>query len=40
MMLPVAALGALVGAAILITLVSTAVLLGLLVRDWKKRTLW
>ena len=40
MMLPVAALGALVGASILITLVSTVVLLGLLVRDWKKRTLW
>jgi hypothetical protein len=40
MMIPVAVLGALVGVAILITLVSTVVLLGLLIRDWKKRTLW
>lgn len=40
MMIPVAVLGALVGVAILITLASTVVLLGLLIRDWKKRTLW
>ncbi|MFA7386406.1 MAG: hypothetical protein WCZ87_01960 [Thiohalobacteraceae bacterium] len=33
-------LSALVGIAILITLASTVVLLGLLIRDWKKRTLW
>ena len=33
-------LSALVGTAILVTLASAVVLLGLLIRDWKKRTLW
>lgn len=33
-------LGTLVSIALLITLVSPVVLLALLIRDWKKRTLW
>ena len=40
MMASVTVLGTLVSIALLITLLSPLVLLGLLVKDWKKRTLW
>lgn len=40
MTMSLAWLSVLVGTAILVTLASTVVLLGLLIRDWKKRTLW
>lgn len=40
MMASVTLLSTLVSIALLITLLSPVILLGLLIRDWKKRTLW